>query len=393
MRKTMVWVINPTKFCNLRCSYCYEWNELGNPARMAPELLARVLEGVRDYHEELERRYDRVESTIAWLGGEPLALPVEYLREIMSIEADVFGPRVSKAGPYRNVVQTNLYRLGEATLDFLEEHQWIPGISLDVVPGVRVSRGGRTTEADVLANVARLRARGFDPEAIVVLARHTAPRIGEVYDFFVQNRFPRIRVLPLFSGPAERNGARFSIPNETLAEALCALFVHWVETGAQVDVEPLSEYLQNVLRRRIGFRGRLYDRAVDGECVLIVNTNGDLFQLLDAYDPALALGNLGSLPIARILGSPAAAKALARDAEIRARVCGPCPYASFCSGGPAFESPRDGDDGGRCPIAYRVHRFIDGYLDGAGLTGRALAPELRNVTESRRRLDRPAVPF
>jgi uncharacterized protein len=390
MTKTMVWAIKPTKFCNLRCAYCYEWNELANPERMSPELLRRVLEGVRDQHEALERRYDRVVSTIAWHGGEPLALPLDYLRDIMHIEADVFGTRVSKTGAYRNVVQTNLYRLTEPLLDFLDEAQWAPGVSLDVVPGLRVARSGRTTEEQVLANVQRLRERGFDPMAIMVLARHTAPRIREVYDFFVDNGFSRLRVLPLFAGPAERNAASFAVPNDTLAEAMCILFAHWLETGAQIEVEPLSEYFHNVLRRRVGYRGRLYDRAVDGECVLTVNTNGDVYLMLDAYEPALALGNLGSQSMQQILESPVARQSLQRDEALRARTCEPCAYAGFCSGWPAFEAQRDSQED-RCSIAYRVHKFIDDYLDGLGVTGAALAPMLRDVVAQRRAVALPVI--
>jgi uncharacterized protein len=44
------WVVKLSKLCNMRCSYCYEWNELGNPARMSPELWRQVLQAAVDYH-------------------------------------------------------------------------------------------------------------------------------------------------------------------------------------------------------------------------------------------------------------------------------------------------------------------------------------------------------
>jgi uncharacterized protein len=383
MTKTMIWVVTPTKLCNLRCSYCYEWNELSNPARMSADLLRRVLLTARDYHVQLSSRFPEVVTNIAWLGGEPLALPVEYLDRIMQLEEEVVGDLLASDAGFYNVVQTNLYSLPEATLEFLAKHRWTVGVSLDVVPGVRLSLSGRETETRVKKNVARLRERGIEPSAITVLARHTAPRITQVYDYFERDGFTRLRVLPLFSGPAERPMENVLVSNTELVDSMCKLFVHWIESGARVRVEPLVEYLDNVLRRMIGFKGRLYDRLRDGEGVLVVNTNGDVYHLLDTYVPELAMGNVGTQTIDEILGSKRTLQTLERDGDVKARVCGECAYAGYCSGVPAIESPRDLGDGGRCAVAHRVQSFMETYLRSAGLTDAELARMLRDIAVER----------
>jgi len=372
MTKRVTWVVNPTKLCNLRCSYCYEWNELSNPARMSPELLRRVLEGVRDLHLELEGRFPNVVTNVSWLGGEPLLLPIEYLEQIMAIEHEVLGELIARRA-FHNVVQTNLYQLSDAAIEFLHRHRWKPGVSLDVVPGVRVSVNGRETERRVMANVERLRKGGVEPDAITVLARHTLPRVVEVYDYFASHGFRRVRFLPLFAGPAERPMESVVASNDEIARALCDLFVHWIETGTKVVVDPLQEYLHNVLLRRVGLSGELYDRRRHGEGVLVVNTNGDVYHLLDAYEPSRAMGNLGRDAVADILASPVAEWTHQRDAALRASMCEPCPYAGACNGTPALESPREGRDGGRCPVAYRVYEFIDAYLRQIGIDDSGLA--------------------
>lgn len=377
--RRMTWVVSPSKLCNLRCGYCYEWNDLGNPARMTMELIRNILINVRTYHLELERRFGRAISNISWLGGEPLLLPTDYLEQIMTLEHEVLGDAIERAAFY-NVVQTNLYRLTDDHIDFLLRYHWKVGISLDVVPGVRVSVSGRETEQRVIANVQRLRARGIHPDAIAVLAGHTVRQLTQVYDFFVAHHFTRIRILPLFSGPPERPVASLLASDDAMTNALCTLFVHWLETGAAITIEPLDRYLGHVVRKILGLRGRLYDRAKDGEGVIVVNTNGDAYQVIDAYEPGRAMGNLGTQAFDDILRSEPTLQGLKREARRRATMCLPCSFAGFCDGGPATESPRDGTDDGRCPIYHRVLGFIEGYLRDAGVDASGLARLLRSLS-------------
>lgn len=374
--KTMSWVVVPSKFCNLRCAYCYEWKELDQRARMSPELLRRTFLAIRQYHETMTARFGATRTVISFLGGELLTLPLPYLESMMVLQREVLGDELLDSGAVHNVLQTNLYRLTDPMIDFLLRHRFEVGVSLDVARGVRVTVSGKETEQAVLNNVQRLRARGLSPGAILVLAKHTAAPICQIYDFFVEHGFEFLRVLPLFSGPPERPAERFLTGSAELVDALCRLFVHWFEGGQRLRLEPFPEYLGNTLRRMAGLGHRLIDRREDGETVMIVNTNGDLYQLLDAYDPERALGNLMTQDLGAILGSERTRLSLLRDDELKARVCGGCAYAGHCNGWPVFESPRD-EHSGRCAIAHPVQAFIERYLREAGLGPQELAGMLR----------------
>jgi radical SAM protein with 4Fe4S-binding SPASM domain len=144
-------------------------------------------------------------------------------------------------------------------------------------------------------------------------------------------------------------------------------------------VDPIAEYLTAVTRKILGLPSPMIDRARDGESVLVINTNGDAYQVADAYEPDLAMGNVATTPIAEILTSEAMLRSRRRDADRIRSMCGPCSYAGYCSGAPAFESPREGTDEGRCQIHHRVHQFIERYLRDAGLD----APALRRLIEVR----------
>ena len=237
-------------------------------------------------------------------------------------------------------------------------------MSFDGVPGVRRSLAGGETETRVLRNLDHLRDRGFAVGAITVLARHTAPHITDIYDFFAA-RGMSMRVLPLFDGPSERPDS-FSIDSATILNALDTLFRHWFESGVRINVEPLSDWFENVLRKLVGARRNLYNRRRDGDGVLLVNTDGKLYRVLDACEPALALGDLNSQVIDEVLRSERYELSLVRDEALTARRCLPCEYAGACNRWPIFASRQAGDYRGRCPLTFACHEAMARYLAECG---------------------------
>jgi uncharacterized protein len=355
--KTVEWVVKASKLCNLRCAYCYEWNSLADPQRIAVDEWRRILAAVRDYHGLLARQLRRpIETRLIWHGGEPLLLPAPYLDEVMAIQHEML------AGlPHRLLLQTNLYRVSDTHLDVVSRHDVGLGVSLDVVAGVRLNAAGRETRSAVVANMDRLTARGVPYGAITVAARHNIGRLREVHDFWAR-RGVGFRVLPLFQGPDERPAGAFEVSDDDLAIALSDLFDHWVESGTVIDVAPLSEWLVDVLRKLVGLHVPTYDRRAGGERVLLVETNGDLLTTDERGVADARLGNLFVESMEQILTGPRYAASLARTEAKTARVCAGCAHVGFCDGYPAHAEPFDELPGGRCPVTAAVHDHIERYL-------------------------------
>ena len=365
--KSVEWVVKASKFCNLRCAYCYEWNSLGDQARVSLDEWESLLDAIRCYHQRLEQRLGQpVEVRLIWHGGEPLALPATYLDAAMSLQRSVLaGLRQA------TLTQTNLYRVPDATLDVLLRHQVKLGVSMDVFSGVRLDARGRETEAAVVANMDRLDQRGIRYGAITVLAQHNHRRMADVHDFWARRRIG-FRVLPLFDGPPERPSGRFELSDAELVEALNGLFVHWIEAGAVVDVVPLSEWLGDVLRKLVGARRPVYDRRREGERVFLVETNGELFQTDERGRPEASLGNVFRDSMERILAGDAFAASLARTEAKTARHCGSCPHHGFCDGYPVHAEPFAVAPDRGCPVTTAVHDYIERYLLSAGYDTPAL---------------------
>jgi uncharacterized protein len=355
------WIVKASKLCNLRCRYCYEWNDLANPTRMSLDQWDKLLRSIRWYH---ERRVNEVgapvRTVIIWHGGEPLLLPPDYITDVMRIQRRWLA-RELKEGTVRNTLQTNLYRVTDTHLDVLEHERIHIGISLDVFGGVRLDAAGNETETTVARNIERLQDRGIVFGGIAVLAAHTKDRLLRIYDFY-EGLGVAFRVLPLFDAPLNVPEADFHLPYADMVSALRDLFRYWLTRRRPIPVYPLVTYLDTVLRRRLGRPCTQYDRAQNGEWAILVDTDGMAYQVPDAYDRTRAMGNLFEHSIREILRSPAYQDSLTRDQVVRRRVCGPCEYRGSCSTLPLFEARRENWKGERCAIAYDMHGMVEEEL-------------------------------
>lgn len=369
------WVVKVSKLCNLRCRYCYEWNDLAKRDRISLGEWAKLLVAVRSYHELMGQR-GPVQTHIIWHGGEPLLLPVAYIDSVMRLEREVLGDDLAR-GSYVNSLQTNLYSLKKDQLDLLQGEGFYLGISLDLVGGVRLTMGGKETEERVVRNIDLLTAHGIDFGAIVVLASHTRPYLRQIYHFY-EELGVALSILPLFDAPLNQPGAYFAVTNDELVEALKDLFVYWVERPHRINVSPLTEYLETVLLRLLGETRSVCDRRRKGEYTILVNTDGALYERIDAYDPDKAVGNVFGQTIEEILRSPDYAASLDRDEALAGRYCDTCEYLGPCDRSPVFESPRNDLGHSRCHLAYPLYRFIEEYVRERGITTKQIRRILDN---------------
>jgi uncharacterized protein len=124
--------------CNLDCAYCFflskEMLYPGSRFRMADELLDTYLR-------ELIEAHRSPEVTIAWQGGEPTLMGLEFFRrsvELAQRHAD--GKRIE------HTIQTNATLIDDEWGRFFREHGFLVGISVDgpreMHDAFRVDKGG-----------------------------------------------------------------------------------------------------------------------------------------------------------------------------------------------------------------------------------------------------------
>lgn len=365
---TISWVIKASKLCNLRCRYCYEWNDLDKADRISLADWEKLLTAIRSYHQiQINRLDSPVTSLIIWHGGEPLILPSHYFEAVLELQRSILGAEALRRGEYRNGLQTNLYALSEDKLDMLEREGFEVGISMDVAAGVRLNLSGLETEPRVAKNMDRLRARGIPFGAIVVLAGHSMEVLRKIYDFYETLEVP-FSILPLLPAPLNSPNASFYITREQILDAMKGLFVYWMEKGCGIKVDPLQDYLQNVLAHITSLSRPRLNRRASGHSVFVVNTDGYLYEGDDCYEQEKSMGNVFGQSIEEIISSEAYDRSLDRHEYLFRLHCQSCKYLGGCDTVPLHHLPRNEDPQGRCRIAYSMHTFIESYLRENGFT-------------------------
>lgn len=113
-----------------------------------------------------------------------------------------------------------------------------------------------------------------------------------------------------------------------------------------------------------------FRRRLHGEGVLLVNVDGHVYRVLDAYVPELALGNLAEQSLVEFLSSPSYEASLVRDVEEYERHCKGCEYHRGCTGSFIYETRPASPYEGNCVTAWHCIRFMvkflqeNGYGDG-----------------------------
>lgn len=372
-------VVKISKFCNLRCRYCYEYDELGDRRAMSREQLIAMYRNLRDYYVTRDAEDgQRTELRFIWHGGEPLVIPPHMYLETFADQREVFGDDLV----IRNAVQTNLTILDDARIALLRDGFDFVGVSLDVFGGLRVNSGGKDSQAMVLANLDRARAAGITLGCITVLTRRNIHLVEKIYRFFVRAGLP-FRVLPLFDGAHEGQHEGFEVGTEALAEACNELVDLWLTSSERVRVTPIHDYIQRVVRHLTpGLRPRYFSKRAWNPTVL-VNTDGSCFSYGDPYgDPDWCLGNLFESSIADIYAGEVFERSC-RAAEARmAANCTTCPYFGSCDGYSIAEEQTNcrelGESGVRaCVFDRRVLAHVEqrlrtsGVFDGLGDAGEA----------------------
>lgn len=322
----MFFVLKLSKLCNLRCNYCYEYDELGLADRMPLDGLERFFAWLSAH----QPAGGWPPMNFVFHGGEPLLLPRCYLEAIVTSQRRHLEPAGIK---YGNSLQTNLTRLDDAVLESLMDLNIGLGVSLDVFGGQRVTGRGSDSQDRVLANLQILFDRGFVQRRgvgiISVLHRHNIDRLVAAYDF-CSDLGLSYRVLPVFAlGDMPARLSALTLSHEDIVAALKRLSRRWIDTDFNIDVFPLKSFLDAAMHSVLGLRARTYDPR-KGDWAYIVNTNGDTYSHSEAYMRAGWMGNIFKDPLRIILDSADHEKTLEPRLQ-RALTCDACRFGEACS--------------------------------------------------------------
>jgi len=367
-------VIKISKYCNLRCSYCYEFPYLGDRATMSLANLRRLFENlcifVKPEFPELAEGEDHF--SFIWHGGEPFMQPLSYYDQIGALQQAL----IPKSIRFHNSVQTNLTILSEPHIRHLAERRFFAdlGFSFDVYGDQRCDVAGRQTTAKVLRNLEKLRQNEIETAAIAVLSRSTFPHITNIFRFF-ESIDMSFRILPYHIQTVEGQTAANGLTPTEISNAMCEVFDLWLFTESEIFVSPLDLYLSSAVYYLNSVKDIFYEQFLD-ESVFIVETNGEVYGY-ESYGGPISYGNLFDQTFEQILKSENR-RILADRADRRMeQYCSGCKYFGACSGHPvAVANPLEekwlAESG--CYVAriisHIADRLVENGLGSSGLVAR-----------------------
>jgi uncharacterized protein len=353
-RDALHFVIKLSKLCNLRCTYCYEFNELANKERIALADLGRMFASIREY-----AKANQVGTVhLIWHGGEPFLIKQAYYMAIRELEREAFGSDVN----YVNVVQTNLTVMSDDILASLQRKSFFDGIgvSFDVYGDQRVDTKGHLRTDTVLENMRRLTEADVPFGAITVLSRNTHERVVDIYRFFDSQKIAS-RLLPFYRGANASQVEALALSGPEIVDALKAVFDTWLASEHATPVDPLNDYIGYAIAALRDEPRKTYDKQTQ-EAVFIVNTDGETWGVAETYDPDYRYGNVLREPLDALMSSSGRRRAIAEaDARV-AKHCTGCPYFGHCPGFDVAdatpEQQRVIEESG-CPARALISHIID----------------------------------
>ncbi len=347
-------LIKPTgAVCNLACQYCFflHKEELypGSPFRMSDETQTAYLE-------QLVQAHPGPVIDLAWQGGEPTLMGLDFFRRSVAIL-----DQITPAGKsIRHSMQTNGVLLDDDWCAFLRQNNFLIGLSVDgprhLHDAYRVNKGGRGTFDKVMAALALLQRHGVDYNILTTVHAANAPWPQQVYRFLrddIGTTF--IQFIPIVNrtrGTDASEAANVTplVAEESVSPAqygdfLSRVFDEWVRQ----DVGRVFIQMVDVtLGAWLGQRSPVCIFAPTCGSALAVMHNGDLYSCDHFVDPPYHLGNVNHDQLAELVASPAQRRFGEHKRDSLTAQCRRCEVRFVCNGGcpkDRFVLSADGEPG------------------------------------------------
>jgi uncharacterized protein len=330
--------------CNLNCSYCfYLKKELlypGGNFRMSDEVLENYVRQLIESH-----RSDKV--TVAWQGGEPTLMGVDFYRRAIELQEKYRRPGMT----FENTLQTNGTLLNDEWCEFFRENDFLIGISIDGTRELhdahRMDRTGAATFDRVMKGLRLLQKHRVEYNVLVTINHVNANHPLEVYQFLRDEAgatwmqfIPAIERLTEGSVTMRQQGTTVSdrsVESEQWGNFLIAVFDEWVRRDVgKIFVQTFEAAVRNWLG--MGSSGMCVFDPVCGHG-LVLEHNGDLYSCDHFVEPAYLLGNILRQHMIDLVGSKRQRKfgrdkfdtlpLSCRQCEVRFACHGECPKNRF----------------------------------------------------------------
>lgn len=326
--------------CNLACAYCFFLEK----ERLYPGVRAHMSDALLElYIQQIVEARPGPEVSLAWQGGEPMLMGLEFFRRSVDLAR-----RYAQAGvTVSHTIQTNGTRINGDWARFFSDNHFLVGLSVDgpreVHDVYRRDKVGKPTFDRVMRGLAHLREGGVDWNALTAVHAANADHPVDVYRFLRDECGARfIQFIPIVERLREDGvpvgGAvtERSVTARQWGEFLVGVFEEWVRRDVgEVYVQLFDVALANWYGEPHG----LCVHSPTCGAALAMEFNGDVYSCDHFVEPSYLLGNIRDRHLRELARSPAQQRfgydklaglpACCRECEVRFACHGGCPKDRF----------------------------------------------------------------
>jgi uncharacterized protein len=323
--------------CNLDCQYCFflakEKLYPGSKFRMTDEIL-------ETYIQQLLGSHQAPEVTVAWQGGEPTLMGLEFFERSIELVEKYKKPKQQ----VNHTLQTNGTRLDDDWGRFFKKHNFLIGLSIDgpqhLHDTYRVDKRGRGTFEQVMQGWQVLKKHQVDFNILCTVNAANGDRPLEVYRFLQDELGAEfIQFIPIIERVNEDGSTLLqsgnqvterSVKPEQFGEFLISVFDEWIHRDVgKVFVQHFDAALANW----VGVSPSVCIFSKTCGTALALEHNGDLYSCDHFVEPDYKLGNIQETPIIELIVSKQQQQFGQEKLHSLPQYCRKCEVRFACNGG------------------------------------------------------------
>ena len=353
--------------CNIDCSYCFFLSKEALYPNGKSRMSAATLE---TYVRQLLESHRGPEVSVAWQGGEPTLMKLEFFRHSVALVEQYRQPGQT----ILHTFQTNGLLLDDEWCAFFKHHNFLVGLSIDgpreLHDAYRVDRRGQGTFDLVRKGWQALRRHAVDCNILCTINAANEKHGRAVYRFLRDELGAEwIQFIPIVE---RATGQTIEVANRGWSEQAGKKRLLYTQTGnlvteRTVGARQYGQFLIDVFeewsRRDVGkVYVQLFDvtlEALFGRHLLCIHAptcgnapvlehNGDLYACDHFVEPGYLLGNIHEAHLLQLIASPEQRKFGQDKRDTLTAQCRNCTVLSWCNGGcpkDRFALSRDGEAG------------------------------------------------
>jgi len=355
MKHISVLIKPASSLCNLRCQYCFYANvsslrEVQSYGKMKHEVAEKMIEQI------FVDLNDGDHVTLAFQGGEPTLAGLSYFRHFVElVQAQ------NKQVHVHYVIQTNGMMINERWCQFLKEHQFLVGLSIDGHPLYhdlnRLDARGRGTFQRVLQTKKLFDQYGIEYNVLCVLTHSLAKEAKRVFQFIKEQKIRYVQFIPCLDDLDAKTPNSHGLTPKGFADFYHQILQFWLAelaTGNYISIKLFDDLMNLLVHQQVTACGIL------GNCQVqyVIEADGSVypcdFYVLDNY----RLGYIQDQSLRELFEQDLSHLFVCEKPPLPAE-CQTCPFVKMCQGG--CKRMRDAvyvDSNGFCGYQQLLKEFL-----------------------------------